>query len=107
MALLEIKNLKKSFDDNVVLEDISLNVCKGESMELLIIIIFCMLLIYTGKTQIAQRIHTIIPRDCKRMNFVLVKLVIFRRFYCIIKSHLRTCITYGIAKTRNDISRTR
>ncbi|MBQ6219771.1 MAG: amino acid ABC transporter ATP-binding protein [Methanosphaera sp.] len=30
MALLEIKNLKKSFDDNVVLEDISLNVCKGE-----------------------------------------------------------------------------
>lgn len=30
MALLEIKNLKKSFDDNVVLEDISLNVSKGE-----------------------------------------------------------------------------
>lgn len=30
MALLEIKNLKKSFDDNVVLEDISLNVSKGK-----------------------------------------------------------------------------
>ena len=30
MALLEIKNLKKSFNDNVVLKDISLNVEKGE-----------------------------------------------------------------------------
>ncbi len=30
MSLLEVKNLKKSFDDNVVLEDISLNVEKGE-----------------------------------------------------------------------------
>ena len=30
MSLLEVKNLKKSFDENVVLEDISLNVEKGE-----------------------------------------------------------------------------
>lgn len=30
MSLLEIKNLKKSFDDNVVLKDISLSVEKGE-----------------------------------------------------------------------------
>jgi polar amino acid transport system ATP-binding protein len=30
MSLLQIKNLKKSFDDNVVLKDISLNVEKGE-----------------------------------------------------------------------------
>ena len=30
MSLLEVKNLKKSFDDNVVLKDISLNVEKGE-----------------------------------------------------------------------------
>ena len=30
MSLLEIKNLKKSFDDNIVLKDISLNVNKGE-----------------------------------------------------------------------------
>ena len=30
MGLLEVKNLKKSFDDNVVLKDISLEVNKGE-----------------------------------------------------------------------------
>ena len=30
MSLLKVKNLKKSFDDNVVLKDISLNVEKGE-----------------------------------------------------------------------------
>ena len=30
MSLLEVKNLKKSFDDNVVLKDISLEVEKGE-----------------------------------------------------------------------------
>ena len=30
MSLLEVKNLKKSFDDNVVLKDISLSVDKGE-----------------------------------------------------------------------------
>lgn len=30
MSLLEIKNLKKSFNDNIVLKDISLNVEKGE-----------------------------------------------------------------------------
>ena len=30
MSLLEIKNLKKSFNDEVVLKDISLNVEKGE-----------------------------------------------------------------------------
>ena len=30
MSLLEVKNLKKSFGDNVVLKDISLNVEKGE-----------------------------------------------------------------------------
>ena len=30
MSLLEVKNLKKSFDENVVLKDISLNVDKGE-----------------------------------------------------------------------------
>lgn len=30
MSLLEVKNLKKSFDDNVVLKDISLSVEKGE-----------------------------------------------------------------------------
>ncbi|WP_292877509.1 amino acid ABC transporter ATP-binding protein [Methanobrevibacter sp.] len=30
MSLLEVKNLKKSFDENVVLKDISLNVEKGE-----------------------------------------------------------------------------
>ena len=30
MSLLEVKNLKKSFNDNVVLKDISLNVEKGE-----------------------------------------------------------------------------
>ena len=30
MSLLEVKNLKKSFDDNVVLKDISFNVDKGE-----------------------------------------------------------------------------
>ena len=30
MSLLEVKNLKKSFDENVVLEDISLTVEKGE-----------------------------------------------------------------------------
>ena len=30
MSLLEVKNLKKSFGDNVVLKDISFNVEKGE-----------------------------------------------------------------------------
>ena len=35
MALLEIKNLKKSFDDNVVLKDISLSVEKGEVLAII------------------------------------------------------------------------
>lgn len=35
MSLLEIKNLKKSFDDNVVLKDISLNVNKGEVLSII------------------------------------------------------------------------
>ena len=35
MSLLEIKNLKKSFDDNVVLKDISLNVEKGEVLAII------------------------------------------------------------------------
>ncbi|MCQ2970768.1 MAG: amino acid ABC transporter ATP-binding protein [archaeon] len=35
MSLLEIKNLKKSFGDNVVLKDISLNVDKGEVLSII------------------------------------------------------------------------
>ena len=35
MSLLEVKNLKKSFGDNVVLKDISFNVEKGEVFPLL------------------------------------------------------------------------
>jgi len=35
MSLLEIKNIKKSFDDNVVLKDISLNVEKGEVLAII------------------------------------------------------------------------
>lgn len=35
MSLLEIKNLKKSFSDNVVLKDISLNVEKGEVLAII------------------------------------------------------------------------
>lgn len=35
MSLLEIKNLKKSFGDNVVLKDISLNVNKGEVLAII------------------------------------------------------------------------
>ena len=35
MSLLEVKNLKKSFDDNVVLKDISLNVDKGEVLAII------------------------------------------------------------------------
>ena len=35
MILLEIKNLKKSFGDNVVLKDISLNVEKGEVLSII------------------------------------------------------------------------
>ena len=35
MSLLEIKNLKKSFDGNVVLKDISLNVDKGEVLSII------------------------------------------------------------------------
>lgn len=35
MALLEVKNLKKSFDDNVVLKDISLSVEKGEVLSII------------------------------------------------------------------------
>lgn len=35
MSLLEIKNLKKSFGDNVVLKDISLNVDKGEVLAII------------------------------------------------------------------------
>ena len=35
MSLLEIKNLKKSFDDNEVLKDISLNVDKGEVLAII------------------------------------------------------------------------
>lgn len=35
MSLLEVKNLKKSFDDNVVLKDISLNVEKGEVLAII------------------------------------------------------------------------
>lgn len=35
MSLLEIKNLKKSFNDNVVLKDISLNVEKGEVLAII------------------------------------------------------------------------
>lgn len=35
MSLLEVKNLKKSFDDNVVLKDISLNVEKGEVLSII------------------------------------------------------------------------
>lgn len=35
MSLLEIRNLKKSFNDNVVLKDISLNVDKGEVLAII------------------------------------------------------------------------
>lgn len=35
MSLLEVKNLKKSFGDNVVLKDISLNVDKGEVLSII------------------------------------------------------------------------
>ena len=35
MSLLEIKNLKKSFGDNVVLKDISLKVDKGEVLSII------------------------------------------------------------------------
>lgn len=35
MSLLEVKNLKKSFDDNVVLKDISLGVEKGEVLAII------------------------------------------------------------------------
>ena len=35
MSLLTIKNLKKSFDDNVVLKDISLSVEKGEVLAII------------------------------------------------------------------------
>lgn len=35
MSLLEVKNLKKSFDDNVVLKDISLNVERGEVLSII------------------------------------------------------------------------
>ena len=35
MSLLEVKNLKKSFDDNVVLKDISLNVERGEVLAII------------------------------------------------------------------------
>ena len=35
MSLLEIKNLKKSFGENVVLKDISLNVEKGEVLAII------------------------------------------------------------------------
>ena len=35
MSLLEVKNLKKSFGDNVVLKDISFNVDKGEVLSII------------------------------------------------------------------------
>jgi polar amino acid transport system ATP-binding protein len=35
MSLLEVKNLKKSFDDNVVLRDISFNVDRGEVLAII------------------------------------------------------------------------
>ena len=35
MSLLEVKNLKKSFGDNVVLKDISFNVEKGEVLSII------------------------------------------------------------------------
>lgn len=35
MSLLEVKNLKKSFDDNVVLKDISFNVDRGEVLAII------------------------------------------------------------------------
>ena len=35
MALLEIKNIKKSFDDNVILKNVSLNVEKGDVIVIL------------------------------------------------------------------------
>lgn len=35
MSLLEVKNLKKSFDDNIVLKDISLNVERGEVLAII------------------------------------------------------------------------
>ena len=35
MSLLEIKNLKKSFNDNVVLKDISLHVDRGEVLSII------------------------------------------------------------------------
>lgn len=35
MSLLEVKNLRKSFDDNTVLEDISLNLNKGDVLSII------------------------------------------------------------------------
>ena len=35
MALLEIKNIKKSFDENLILNDVSLNVEQGEVIVIL------------------------------------------------------------------------
>ena len=35
MSLLEVKNLKKSFGDNVVLKDISFNVEKGDVLSII------------------------------------------------------------------------
>lgn len=35
MSLLEVRNLRKSFDDNIVLEDISLNLNKGDVLSII------------------------------------------------------------------------
>ena len=73
MSLLEVKNLKKSFDDNVVLKDISLNVEKGE--------VLCIIgPSGSGKSTLLRCITKLEQEDSGEINFDLTFSLVFQYF---------------------------
>lgn len=73
MSLLEIKNLKKSFNDEVVLKDISLNVEKGE--------VLCIIgPSGSGKSTLLRCITGLETKDCGLINFDGTFGLVFQNF---------------------------
>ncbi|WP_323736319.1 amino acid ABC transporter ATP-binding protein [Methanosphaera sp. ISO3-F5] len=73
MSLLEIKNLKKSFDENVVLKDISLDVNKGE--------VLCIIgPSGSGKSTLLRCVTNLETYDSGKINFDGTFGLVFQNF---------------------------